>query len=380
MKKQLIFSVFASLLLMACETEPILKPTADPGSADEYVNHPKNQLYRKELADFRRKWNIPGSLMLLKRADEPVWIGAVGKSNLEHQTDLRITDPFRTGSITKAFVATVVMKMKEEGQLRLEDNLASLLPEVDGNIPDASKITVRHLLAHTSGIVDPTNDDLQYQLDLLNNPHCRVQKSTDEILRRYVYGRALVFQPGDRFQYSNTNFWLLGKLIEKIRGKSLQAVLEEVIFTPFGLAHTYIDRRDDRNVIRGYNDFYANGKLMDVTALDRADADGQATGGLISTANDLLKFSEAFFAGKIIRPASVQEMMTIQPVRNGVNEYGLGLESYSSTELGMGWGHNGTLQGVDANWFYFPDKKALYVIFNNNGGGSDKSFVEKLLK
>ncbi|KAA9349096.1 serine hydrolase domain-containing protein [Larkinella humicola] len=380
MKNQLIFSAFAALLLLACETEPVLKPTTEPGSTDEYANHPQNQLYRKELAEFRRKWNIPGSLMLLKRADAPAWIGAIGKSNLEHQTDLRITDPFRTGSITKALVATVVMKMKEEGQLRLEDNLAALLPEVNGHIPDAQKITVRNLLSHTSGLVDPTNDDLQYQLDLLNNPQRRVQQSTDEILRRYVYGRALVSQPGDRFQYSNANFWLLGKLIETIRGKSLQAVLEEVIFTPFGLTHSYIDRRDDRNVIRGYNDFYANGKLMDVTALDRADSDGQASGGLITTADDLLKFTEAFFAGKIIRLASVQEMMTVQPVREGANEYGLGLESYSSTELGMGWGHNGTLLGVDANWFYFPGKKALYVLFNNNGGGSDKSFVEKWLK
>ncbi|GAB3893020.1 serine hydrolase domain-containing protein [Larkinella knui] len=380
MKKQLIISAFMALFLSACETEPIPGPAAEPGSTDEYAGHPQNQIYRKELQAFRRKWNIPGTIMLLKRGDDPVWIGADGKSNLEYQTDLRINDSFRTGSITKVFVATVIMQMKEKGQLRLEDNLAAVLPEVVGHIPDAHKITIRHLLAHTSGIADPTNDDLQYQLDLLNNPSRRVEKSTDELLRRYVYGRALVFQPGDQFGYSNTNFWLLGKLIEKIRGKRLPAVLEEVILTPFGLTHTYLDRRDDRNVVRGYNDFYANGNLMDVTAIDRADSDGQANGGLISTAEDLLKFSEAFFGGKIIGRASVQEMMTIQPVRKGTNEYGLGLESYSSPELGMGWGHNGTLLGVDTNWFHFPDAKATYIIFNNNGGGADKSFVEKLLK
>ncbi|GAB3256407.1 serine hydrolase domain-containing protein [Larkinella harenae] len=379
MRNKLLCSALV-VLLAACATESIPLPSVPSNSPTNYTTHPNQAFYQQQLVEFSRAWNRPGAIMLLKRTDAPVWIGAVGKSNLEHQTDLRINDVFRTGSITKTFVATIVMKLKESNQLRLDDNLATLLPDVDGRIPDAQTITVRQLLSHTSGIFDPTNNDLQYQLDILNNPQRRLQQSTDELLQRYVYGRALVFPPGDRFGYSNTNYWLLGKIIEKVRGQNLQLVLEELITKPLGLTQTYLERRDDRNVVRGYTDFYANGKLMDVTLLDRADSEGQANGGLISSAEDLLKFSEAFFSGKIVSLASVREMMTVQPVRNGTNEYGLGLDSYNSPKLGIGWGHNGTLLGVDANWFYFPDKKAVYILFGNNGVGADKSFVDKLLE
>ena len=374
-----IFGTFIALTMTACDSEQIPEPTTGADPVADYRSHPKNTVYQKELQNFTRRWNIPGSILLLKRADESLWIGAVGHSNLEHQTSMRLDDPFRTASITKTFVATGVMKMREQGKLQLEDKLETLLPEVGGNIPDAEKITIRHLLGHTSGIFDPTNDDLQYNLDLFNNPTWRQSMSTDDLLKKYVYNRPLLFQPGDRFRYSNTNYWLLGKIIENVTGMNLQTALNELIFKPAGLTKTYIEHRDSRNVVRGYNNLYSNGKLMDVTALDRAESDGQAHGGLISTVEDLFKFSEAFFGGKIISLASVNEMMTVQPVRQGTNEYGLGLDSYT-TDFGTAWGHNGTLLGVDANWFYFPDKKAVYILFNNNGGGSDKSAIHNLLK
>ncbi|QHV93679.1 serine hydrolase domain-containing protein [Spirosoma endbachense] len=378
MKRTLPVLGSAWLMLLACTTDQIPQPVTEPGLSDDYSNHPRQASYQAALQTFNQKWNCPGTIMLLKRASESVWAGAVGKANLEYQTDLRLSDQFRTGSITKTFVATVVMKLREQGKLQLDDKLAMLLPEVTGKIPNAETITLRHMLSHTSGIFDPTNDDRQYQLDLLNNPAHRTAMSTDEVLAEYVYGRPLDFQPGDRYGYSNTNYWLIGKLIEKQTGQSLQQVLEQFIFKPLGLTNTYIDRRDDRNVVRGYNDFYANGKLMDVTTFDRADSDGQANGGLISTAGDLFAFSNALFSGKLISLTSVKEMMTVPPVRQGTTEYGLGLDSYQSP-IGTAWGHNGTLLGVDANWFYFPDKQSIYIIFANNGGGADKSFVHDLL-
>ncbi|WP_020601609.1 serine hydrolase domain-containing protein [Spirosoma spitsbergense] len=366
------------LMITACAQEPIAPVTDSVTASNPWQRHLRNDMYRQALQMFNQRWKQPGTTLLLKRANEPVWMGAVGKSNLELQTNLRTTDPFRAASITKTFVAIAVMKLQEQGELQLDNTLGMLLPDMVGRVAGADRITLRQMLSHTSGLFDPTNDGVQYQLDLLNDPALRLAMSTQQVLARYVYGRPLRFEPGEQFGYSNTNYWLLGMVIEKITGQPLQSVLDTVIFKPAGLTHTYLESRDDRDVVRGYTDFYNNGKLMDITALDRADSQGRASGGLITTIEDLFRFSEALFRGTLIRKASLTAMMTLQPVRRGTTEYGLGLDSYASP-LGVAWGHNGTLLGVDANWFYFPDKQATYILFGNNGSGADKSFIHELL-
>ncbi|GHB75489.1 serine hydrolase domain-containing protein [Persicitalea jodogahamensis] len=376
--KQIIhLAAFLGLALAGCQESQVAPDTTETDSP--YRDHPKNDQYQAALSTFNKQWRQPGNILLLKRAGEPLWTGAVGKSDLERQRNLQISDPFRAGSITKTFVAVAIMKLQEEGKLQLENTLGELLPEMLQHIAGADRITLWQMLSHTSGIFDPVNDDAQYQLDLLNNPAKRLAMSTRDILARYVYGRKLQFEPGERFGYSNTNYWLLGMILEKKSEKRLQAVLDELVFQPADLHQTYFEPRDDRNVVRGYADFYTNGKLMDVSLLDRADSEGRASGGLITTAGDLLRFSDALFGGKIVSAASLKAMMTLPSIRQGTTEYGLGLDSYTSP-LGVAWGHNGNLLGVDANWFYFPDRKATFVLFGNNGGGADKSFVNKLLE
>jgi len=292
---------------------------------------------------------------------------------------MQVNTPFRAGSIAKTFVATAIMMLKEEGKFGLDDKLGDLLPASKGQIPQAERITLRQLLTHTSGIFDPTNDDTQYQLDLVNNPARRSTMTPDEVLKRYVYGRSLLFEPGERFSYSNANYMLIGKIIKQQTGKSLQTVLDEQIIKPLGLTATYLEKRDDRNVARGYADFYANNKLMDVTALDRAEADGGAYGGLISTAADLFRFSESLFSGKLVNTAALQEMLVPYPVRQGTTSYGLGLDQWESETLGTGYGNNGTLAGTEANVFYFPQKKATFVLLANFGSGTRKGFLDSLL-
>ena len=374
-KQRVIMLAPLWLLFTSCGQQPI-GPAADPTQVHQADL--TTGAYQDALQTFNQSWNQPGTSMLLARAGEPAWSGAVGKSNLEQQSDLTVSDRFRAGSITKTFVATVVMKLQEQGRVNIEQTLRELLPEETGQIPGADRIKLRHMLSHTSGLFDPANDDLQYKLDLINNPARRSAMTTRQLLEKYVYGRKLGFEPGEQFGYSNTNYWLLGMVIEKTTGQPLQAVLEELIFKPLGLKNTYLDVRNDREVVRGYTDFYNNGNLMDVTALDRADSQGQASGGLITTLKELYVFSEALFGGKIIGQASLKAMMTLPAVQRGTTEYGLGLDSYQSL-LGTGWGHNGTLLGVDANWFHFPEKQATYILFGNNGGGADKSFVDDLL-
>lgn len=365
-----------SISLSACEQEAIPQPSLSP--ADSYTEHPNHLRYQQYLDDYVKSNRLPGAVLLLKKPNEPVWAGAKGYSNLEHQTPMQINTPVRAGSISKTFVATLVMILKEQGKLELDDTLADLLPKVRGKIPQADQITLRHLLSHTSGLFDPVNDDIHYQLNMVNNPARRTAMSADEVLQRYVYGRPLAFNPGERYSYSNTNYLLLGQIIEKTENKTLQAVLDERINKPLGLKSTFIDKRKDHNVARGYADFYANGNLMDVTALDRADGDG-AYGGLISTASDLFRFSDALFGGKLVSTATLKEMMAPFPVRQGKSIYGLAIDQWPSTTLGTGYGHNGSLLGAEANVFYFPDQQATFVILTNYGSGSRKDFLEEAL-
>ena len=168
------------------------------------------------------------------------------------------------------------MKMVEEGKLSLDNILSELLPQTSGKIDKADRITLRHLLAHLSGIVDPPNESLNYQAEIVNNPTYMYNMSIETMLDKNVYDKKLHVAPGTGYSYSNANYWLLGQIAEQVGGKSLQDLMSEYIFNPLAMTKTYIDQRDDSNVARGYVDLYNNGVLMDVSHWDRAEGDGQA--------------------------------------------------------------------------------------------------------
>ncbi|RIV17717.1 class A beta-lactamase-related serine hydrolase [Fibrisoma montanum] len=369
------------VLLAGCESLDVPQSPAEPCSPVSYVNHPRHQTYLAELQQYRRKANAPGSLLLIQKPGEPRWIGAVGKSNLAYQTDLRVCDQFRVGSITKMFVAVATLKLQEQGKLRLDDRLATLLPGLKGRIPQADQITVRHLLSHTSGIVDPPNESIAYQLSIVDDYQARFKLTTEQLLTTYVYGKPLHFTPGTAWSYSNANYWLLGQIIEQKTGQRLHEVLDGWIFRPLGMNDTYLDVRDDRNVVRGYADLYGNGRLYDVSHWDRADTDGGADGGIISTAADLATFADALFNGNLLAEGSLSEMVkpTLLPTcPSGDCEYGLGVEHWK-TGLGTAYGHNGGSVGIEANLLFFPKNKGIFVLYKNNGNGSDKSLMDRLM-
>ncbi len=378
--KNIILLLTLLFFATSCEKDIVI-PQPEPAENISYANHPRNPEYQSALEKYRKDTNSPGAILLLHRRGEPLWVGSAGHSNLEHQTLMRTNTPFRVGSITKMFVATAVMHLVEQGKLTLEDRLADRLPKMKGKIPETDKITIRHLLGHLSGIVDPPNESNRYQLEIVNNPE-RIDKMTlDQLMEEYVYGEELHFEPGTAYSYSNTNYWLLGQIIEDITGKTLQQVLDELIFTRLALQNTYLDQRDDRNVARGYSDLYGDGKLLDVSRWDRADTDGKPDGGIISTAFDLMVFVRALMEGQIITPASVEKMKEIQLAGcdNIFCEYGLGLELWR-TGAGIGYGHNGGSVGIEANLIYYTATGNVSVIYKNNGNGSDKSFLDGLMK
>lgn len=375
-----VTSILLSTVFLACSNEIII-PIAQVLEDVSYENHPKHQQYQSETDKYKRDTFSPGSIMLIDKPGEPLWIGATGRSNLEYQTKMKTTDQFRTGSITKMFTAVVIMRMVEEQQLSLEDKLIDLLPETSGNIEKADRITLRHLLSHLSGIIDPPNESLNYQAEIINNPNYMYDMSIEKMLDKYVYGKKLHFEPGTGYSYSNTNYWLLGLIAERKSGQIIHTLMNNYIFSPLSLTHTYIEKRDDRNVVRGYVDFYNNGVLIDVSQWDRAEGDGQPDGGLITNAEELKIFMRALFGGQLVSLATLEEMKKIQlPGCNTPEcEYGLGLELWR-TEAGIAYGHNGSLAGLEANVLYYEEKGGISVLYKNNGNFSDKRFLDQLMK
>jgi D-alanyl-D-alanine carboxypeptidase len=382
MKKTLFFPLALLLLLVTASCTPDAPPAPAPGGdTPDFSTHPKHAFYRAELENHRRAQGAPGGLMLVKTPADGLWIGASGKSNLEHQTDMRGNERFRVGSITKTFTATVVLKLQEEGKLSLDDKLAGWLPATQGQIPQADQITLRHLLTHTSGIRNLGDDNVPFQLALLNRPADVDMAWPEPVLKRYVYGKPLDFPPGTGYFYSNTGFTLLGMIAEKAGGRSLKRQMQELIFAPLGMQDTYLEKRDDPGVVRGYYDLYGNGKLLDVSDWEKAYDDGSAAGGLITTATDLLRFSEALFGGRLLKAQSMAEMVTstrLPSCPEGDCEYGYGLETWQF-KVGRSQGHVGGVIGIDAIWFYFPQKHSTVIIFTNKGLASDKSILERLL-
>lgn len=379
MKSSLLIVCLFALFVCCSNDIDVPKPSNPPDILFEH--HEKNESYQLALDKYRLSTNSPGSILLVDRPGEQLWIGASGKANLEHNSSMQTNSQFRTGSITKMFTAVVILQLYDAGKISLDDKLVTHLPETNGNIPQADGITIRHLLAHLSGIIDPPNESLRYKSDIINDPVRMYNADIDETLKKYVYGKGLHFTPGSSYSYSNTNYWLLGKIAERITGESLAVAMKNMIFDPLQMTGTYLGKVDDRNVVRGYADLYANGTLLDVSLWDKAEGDGRADGGVVSTAEDLYKFMHALFNDEILNESTLADMKTVQLSTCNAPEceYGLGLELWR-VESGIAYGHNGALIGIEANALYFESSKGISVLYRNKGDGSDKKWLETLMK
>lgn len=377
MKTPLIF--FFICLALGCVKEyEIPEPVIIPG--EDFSGHPKNEIYSTSLHQIRIESNAPGMILLIKRNGEDLWIGSDGEANLEYHTPMQVNTPFRTASLTKTFTAVIILKLAEEGRLSLADHLQTFLPELKGQIPASERISIRHLLAHQSGIFDPSNQSTRFQLDLINDPGHMEAMSIPQLLEEYVFGRSLLFEPGTSYSYGNVNYWLLGMIIEKLEEKSLSQVMNERIIEPLDLHHTEFNRNPGPELSREYADLTRSGSIMDVTWYDAAESRDRASSGLISTVHDLYLFMQHLVEGKLISSSSLQDLIRIQlnDCQDPDCEYGLGVTIWR-TAAGDAWGNNGSLLGVESNMLYFPEKGDFLVMFRNNGNGSKKDRLWDLL-
>jgi len=261
---------------------------------------------------------------------------------------------FRLGSLTKQFTATLVLLLQQDGKLNISDPVSKYLPD---SPKTWEKITLAELLGHTSGIPSFT-DGKDFGVWRMS-PH-----TTEEELA-FFRDRPLDFEPGSKFAYSNSNFEVLGAVIEKVSGNKYADLLRERIFDPLGMKDTGLDT--DELILAKRAQGYMPGPHGLVLARSESMTVPWAAGSIYSTTGDLLKWEQGLFGGKILSADSLKLMTT-----PGKGDYGLGVFITKKDGLTV-VDHGGGIEGFNTHLAYVPDKKiAIVVLSNVNGAAPDQ--------
>ncbi len=297
-----------------------------------------------------RKRHVPGLSLVVLRDGKVLKARGYGLANLELNVAATPDTVYEVGSLTKQVTAAAVMLLVEEGRLGLEDKLTRHL----SGLPEAwNAVTVRHLLTHTSGIktyVGTPGFELSRHL------------TGDEFIKAAAANLPLLFQPGAAWDYSNTNFNLLGLVVERVSGKPFWQFLEERLFRPLGMDSTRYN--DHGKVVAGRADgyFWREGEW---TRRDLPVWDVGAAGALLSSASDLAKWEAALQAGRVLKPSSLEQMWT--PVRlsgGGSFPYGFGwsVESFRGRRL---ISHGGLMAGFSSYVAHYPEERLTVIVLCN---------------
>jgi D-alanyl-D-alanine carboxypeptidase len=358
----LVLPLFAGLLAPAGAAGTVAKPQLptkfDLPAIDAYVGR---QVEAK---------GIVGLSLAILRDGKIVFARGYGKSCLDPSTPVGIDTPFAIGSVTKQFTAACVLLLQEQGKLSVRDKVAKYFP----HLTRADDITLYDLMTHASGYPD------YYPLDFVDRRLTRPIEP-DQLLKEYAT-RKLDFEPGARWSYSNTGYVLLGRVVEKVSGKSLGQFLEEHILKPLGMEHTFFEPdRADKRLARGYTTF----ALGDPEPAPH-EANGwlYAAGGLYSTASDLARWDRALIEGKVLKPRSCQVMTTARRLTSGkIKEYGCGLGIGSRDGEVFLW-HGGAVSGFLAYNALLPRTDSAVIVLTNddfvNVGSLNAELLSLLIK
>lgn len=284
-----------------------------------------------------------------------------GLANLEWNIPNKPDTKFRIGSITKQFTSMLILQLVEEGQIHLQGKLSDYLSEYRKDTGE--KVTIHHLLTHTSGIPSYTNLP-NFMNDVSRNPY-----PVDDVIKKFCSGD-LEFEPGTKFSYNNSGYFLLGAIIEKIAGKTYESFLKERILEPLGMKNTGYDHH--RTIISGratgYSknfDGYENAPYLDMSL-------PYAAGALYSTVEDLYLWDQALYTEKLLSKNLNELMFTPHiPAKGQYYAYGWTVSKKSlpeSKEKITTISHGGGINGFSTLIERLMDQKHLIVLFNNAGG------------
>jgi D-alanyl-D-alanine carboxypeptidase len=314
------------------------------------------------LAQAEIQAGVPGMTVALAKHGTILYAQGYGVTNLSTK---QATDPkilFEIGSITKQFTAALIMKLQEQGRLQLDDSVTKYMSAY--SFPTA--ITIRMLLTHTSGLADFTNfpDFGQWVRNGISE-----QAALTEIAQA-----GLQFQPGTKWAYSNSNYYLLGSVIEGLTGQSYADNLNQSIFQPLALQNTYYVVPPANLSATGYTNNGAG--LVPARVWDRSAA--FAAGALSTNIDDLARWDNALLSGQVVSPASFQQMTTPDGFYQNGFSYGFGLQLSTYGNRKLMW-HNGQIGGFTAETAVFLDNGFTVIVLTNDQDYDTDQFVLKVV-
>jgi CubicO group peptidase (beta-lactamase class C family)/uncharacterized pyridoxamine 5'-phosphate oxidase family protein len=296
----------------------------------------------------------PGVAVLVAQNGKVLFEKGYGMADVEHGLAVTPQTKFRIGSITKQFTATLILKLQEEGKLSVTDKLSKYIPD----FPRGGEVTLTHLLTHTSGIHGYT--ERPGFMETVTKPITTVELVN--LFKNDPYD----FDPGTKWRYDNSGYALLTYIIEKVTGGTYSDFLQKTLLTPLGMTNTGVHHSDAelQNVALGYQ--YKEGKFSRAVNWDMSRASG--AGSIYSTVEDLFKWSEAVFNGKVLSEASLKAAFTPVKVADNIESGG---------GYGFGWflgtlrgsqeiQHSGGLPGFSSYLMRLPKEKFTVVVLANS--------------
>jgi CubicO group peptidase (beta-lactamase class C family) len=296
---------------------------------------------------------------LVARGSQVILDKAYGSANLEWDLPNTTATKFRLGSITKQFTAASILLLEERGKLNVNDPVKKYMPDA----PAAwDKVTIFHLLTHTSGVADFTS--------LPDYPKIEPFATTPSKLIALFRDKPLDFEPGAEWKYDNSGYVLLTYILEKVSGDTYEKFVRENIFTPLGMSETGYDSNSAIISHRASGYSLGRGGVENAGFIHMTVPQG--AGALYSTTGDLLKWEQGLFGGKVVKTASLDKMTT--PFKNN---YGFGL-MIETTKGHKRISHGGGIEGFNTELDYYPEDKLTVVVLANLNGPAVGDIAGKL--
>ncbi len=308
---------------------------------------------------------IPGLSLAVYNEQMGLWSHAEGLANLENKTPLTTEHLHYLQSVSKTYMAVVILQLYEKGKLKLQDPIVQYLdyPWLK-SIKGVDKITIKMLLNHTSGLPEYSTDPLLVSR-IIQDPLTVL--SVSEMLS-YIHGKSLDFEPGSKYTYCNTNFGLLSLIADKITGDHM-VYMEKELFQKLNLKSTHILSKDniDSNLhlVDAYWDVLLEGIPTNISKLQRANVSSmKGDDGMVASTEDAVLFLKGLISGKLLTPKTLEIMQEWVLSEEGERKYGLGL-TYYDLETTYGIGHSGGGIGAGCVLVYLPELESIVFIATN---------------
>jgi len=310
-----------------------------------------------------------GLVVAVVKGKETLLLKAYGKADADGGAPMTVNTVIPIGSVTKQFTAAAILQLRDAGKLSLDDDITRWLPEYQAL---GGKVTLRHLLGHTAGVIDITGIPEFRAMQLIRNATV-TRDSVYRILTRYPFQ----FPAGTMQLYSNTGYWLLGRIVEKTSGMTYEDYVEQKLFAPLGMARSMYCSHASREADRAVGHGMRNGMTGRVPAIVHTGT--FSAGAICSTAGDMVTWLQALHGGKVLTPKSYAEMITPVRLNDGTpTRYGLGLIVWTDRRGLREIGHDGGGFGFSSQARWHPESQLAMVLLTNSEPDNITAIAESL--